>query len=197
MEILSNSDEPMEISKITKMADLTMEDDEAPKPTVHKENAACTPELLATNENANTLKTSSAPQVPEKTAPQRLYKYAQEPQQLDQGMLEPSIEDGEANKALKSINRTKNISKFYPKQNLDTNYDYFPNKRTNRIIGDEVQKTESMAKVKNTVSMIRKEVEYHHESRIVDGVKNSLAKCSQNYVAYSHATSVFNPARSY
>ena len=122
--LLSYYGETMEIDKITKMVDLTMKDDETPKPVVHKENAACAPELLAANENANTPKTSSAPQVLERTASQRLYKYAQGPQQLDQGMLKPSIEDREANKAPKSLHRTKNISKSYLKQNQDTNYDY-------------------------------------------------------------------------
>ena len=116
IEILSHSDEQVGIDKITGMVDLAMEDDETPTPLVPKENAAGTPELLlATNTNTNMLGTSSAPQVSEKTTPQRLDKYAQEPRQLDQEMLEPSIEDREANKAQKSLHRTKNISKFYPK----------------------------------------------------------------------------------
>lgn len=54
-----------------------------------------------------------------------------------------------------------------------------------------------MAKLKNTVSMIRKEVEDHHESRVADAVKDLLTNCSQQEVDYSHATSFFNPPGSY
>lgn len=54
-----------------------------------------------------------------------------------------------------------------------------------------------MAKLKNTVSMIRNQVEDHHESRVVDAVKDSLANCSQQDVDYYHATSFSNPPGSY
>lgn len=57
--------------------------------------------------------------------------------------------------------------------------------------------TESMAKLKNTISMIRNQVEDRHESRVVDAVKDSLANCSQQDVDYFHATSFFNPPGSY
>lgn len=100
-----------------------MEDDETPIPVALQENAAGTPGLLSTtNISTNTFGTPSVPRVPEKPTPQRLDK--EEPQQLDEDMLDSSIEDREANKAQKSPHRTKNISKFYPKHNQDTNHDH-------------------------------------------------------------------------
>lgn len=123
IEILSDSDKQMGTDKITEMVDLTMEDDETPISVALQENVAGTPELLSTtNTSTNMFGTPSAPQVPEKPTPQRLDKEV--PQQLDEEMLDFSIKDEEANKAQKSPHRTKNISKFYPKHNQDTNLDH-------------------------------------------------------------------------
>lgn len=117
IEILSDSDKQVGIDNITEMVDLTTED-ETPIPAALQENTASTPELLSiTNTSINTFGRPSAPQVPEKPTAQRLDK--EEPQQLDEEMLDSSIEHGEANKAQRSPHRTKNISKFYPKHNQD------------------------------------------------------------------------------
>lgn len=65
--MLSTSYEQVGPDKVAEMVNLNMEDDETPTPVVPKD------------------------QVPEKITPQRLGKFAQEPQQLDEEMLNSQL----------------------------------------------------------------------------------------------------------